>query len=253
MSLNRLVARIAAVSALNNYNAAPWPTIAGPHVYDSKIEPVEDFSLDVAFPVCVVYTDYDRNGPWHHTFAENKSEERMVTFTFEILVAQISEDEDGYVMASPITDSELEMSLDIFEKQLWNALAADNLAADCFRKLCYKVNDVISRRGTTTDGGQKLAARQITYECVMSRDPATPIVPDNVSAFLTQLETVGEYKDRVQAIKDMYETNSGITDWDAMIRYMGWAETDAGLIGFERNPVTSSVSPPTITYTGPNP
>lgn len=249
MSLNRLMLRIATVSALSNFNAAPWPTIAGPHIFDSKIEPIEDFALDAAYPICVVYTDYDKNGPWHHTFAETKAEDRTCTITIEILVAQISEHEDGYAISSPITDSELEMSLDIFERQIWDALRADNPAAECFRRIAFKVEDTISRRGTTTDGGQKVAARQITYECHVLRDPAAPGVPPYIAAFLDELEVRGEYGDRVQAIRDMYETGTGLTDWDLLIRAMGWSELTANTIGITRDIASPPVIPPTITYT----
>lgn len=51
MSVYRSLARMAAVCALNNYLEEPWPTLAGPYIFDSKIEPVEDMKIDRVFPV----------------------------------------------------------------------------------------------------------------------------------------------------------------------------------------------------------
>ena len=159
MNLDRLVVRLAAVSALNNFLQPPFPTLAGDKIFDSRIEAVEDFKTKVMFPIAVVYTDYDKNH-WAHQSLNN--EDRLLTATFEILIAQISEipDEGGFLVERPNTDSELETSLDIFEMQIAEALRADNPAADCWRHLMYHYNEVTSRRGATTEGGQKLAARQ---------------------------------------------------------------------------------------------
>ena len=102
-------------------------------ISDSRIEPVEDWKHDVLLPLCVVYTDHDKDH-WYHASANLG--DRTLTVTFELLIAQISDPEAGFVLEQPNTDSELETSLDIFELQISNALRADNAAANCWRHLC---------------------------------------------------------------------------------------------------------------------
>lgn len=242
MNPDRLVARLAAVSALNNFMQVPWPTLAGDKIFDSRIEPVEDFKENVAFPVCVVYTDYDRDHWDHHTTVRT---DRLLTVTFELLIAQISEktDDGSFVVSQPGTDSELEVSLDIFEIQIAEALRADNPAANCFRHLMHSYVNVISRRGATVEGGQKLAARQITVESKVPRGPANGLIAPAVAAFLDELEQHDDYEDRVPAIRALYQSPGSLTAAEQMMRAMGWSDEVAGKLCYRRGPVVTLGTP----------
>lgn len=232
MNPDRLVCRLAAVAALNNFMSAPWPTLAGDKIFDSRIEPVEDFKEDVVFPVCVVYTDYDRDHWVHHTSVKA---DRLLTVTFELLIAQITDvSEDGFTLGHPNTDSELETSLDIFEIQIERALRADNPAANCFRHLMNSYVNVISRRGATVEGGTKLAARQITLESKVPRGPANGVIAPTVAAFLDALEAHADYVDRVQPIRALYQDATGLTAAEQMLRAMGWPDDAASKLGYQR-------------------
>lgn len=246
MNIHRLVARLAAVCAISNFSTSPFPTLAGNLVFDSRIEPVENISENVTFPAVVVYTDYERHGWAHHSSA---GRDRLLTTTFELLTAQISKKGDHFVVSLPASDSELETTLDVLEAQIVNALRADNVAANCWRYLMMRYEDVISRRGATAEGGQKIAARQITVEASVPRGPTDGSVPGPVAAFLTALETHPDFNDRVEAIRDLYTAPASMTAAERLLHAMGWTTEAGHILGYERGP--SALLPPNVVWTGP--
>ncbi|KZL17689.1 hypothetical protein PsAD2_03026 [Pseudovibrio axinellae] len=202
MILNRIVLRWAVVSALSNYMDEPLPTIAGRLIFDSKIEPVHTQKKDTVYPMCVVYTDYDFNGPPALGYERDK---RTITITFEVFIGAFDVDEDEtFNLNLPNTDAELEYSLDMFEAQIFRALHGDNLACDAYRSLINSYDNVISRRGATVEGGSKVAARQITVEVLCDRDPIVGQPSEEVTAFLEELRSKGEYGEYVEDLLEAY-------------------------------------------------
>lgn len=258
MSLNRLVTRLAVVSALNNYLDAPWPTLAGPNIFDSKIEPVEDMKVDRAFPCCVVYTDYDKNH-WHK--GSSAAKERLMTVTLELLIVQVAEvvTTDGagiqtvqaYNLESPSTDSEIETTLDIFETQIFRALSAGNEASDCFNYICSGYDNIISRRGASIEGGQRLAARQLTMEMKSARDNTRGVIPNEIGVFLDRLEQHDDYKDRVDDIRAQYILGSGDTAMQQALRNFGYSRDMAVRLGAPGAPVVNLPSNLTFSLVPP--
>jgi hypothetical protein len=229
--MNRLILRLAAVSALNNFMTEPYPTLAGPHIFDSKIEPVENSEEDKSFPLCVVYSDYDKNS-WK-MFSSNM-DKRTITITFEILVATIEDEGEYFNISSPQTDSELESALDIFESQIYEAFNADNSAANCMKFLINGVESTISRRGATVESGQRLAARQVTIECDVHRDFSSGAIPEPIEAFLQDLENSADYGDRVQEFRDLYAAGSSGTDMEQAMRVGGFSKELGAILGLQR-------------------
>ncbi len=248
MILNRLVLRLAAVSAISNFQEEPYPTLAGPHIFDSRIEPIENTTGNVAYPLCVIYTDYDKDAP---TNGATASRDRIVTLTFELLCAVITKEDDlNFRVEYPVTDSELELSLDIFEAQIFRALQADNLAAETFRYLVYAYHNTISRRGATVEGGQKLAARQVTLEVKCLRDPLDGTMPPKIAEFLDELDRRGEFGDRVAAIREVYPSATAPTDGVAIARAFGYSNAVSDALGVSVD--TVSVLPAAVTWLDPN-
>jgi hypothetical protein len=254
MSLNRLVTRLAVVSALNNYMVLPgtgeiWPTLAGPNIFDSKIEPVEDMKEDRAFPCCVVYTDYDKD---HWTKGAADKKDRMMTVTLELLIVQVAETTtiDGapskYTLETPFTDSEIETTLDMFEVQIFRALNAGNEASDCFNYLCPAYDNVVSRRGASIEGGVRLAARQITLETKAPRDPISGTIPPHIAAFLDRLEQHSDYGDRVDDIRAMYLAAAIDTPAERVTKAYGYSRPLAQKLGYEPRPEV--VLPSNLTF-----
>lgn len=126
MSLARLALRLATIEALRPTSSiagnGPWPTLAGIRVFDSRLDPIEDLG-DLGpgedCPVVCVYTNEDegkaaqaRGGP---PFFDT------VDLEFEIsIVVKVPSDADPtvYVVGEPLTDPELEASLDFLEAQI---------------------------------------------------------------------------------------------------------------------------------------
>lgn len=233
MSINRMLTRMAVVSALSNFNNKPWPTVAGRNIFDSKIEPVEEMKADEIFPVAVVYTDYDKD---HWNKGRKAHDRRVMTVTIELLVIQaeiqvLEEDEpEVFKIECPQTDSEIETTLDIFEAQVFRALASDHPAAELFNHLAPSYQNAVSRRGATVEGGQRLAARQITLELEAHRDPILKVIPPEVEKFLTVLETSGDYGIRVPAIREFMLANQNATDSQIAKRMLGYTKGMAELL-----------------------
>lgn len=252
MSLYRLVTRLAVVSALNNYMQRPFPTLVGPNVFDSKIEPVEDMAKDRAFPCCVVYTDYDKD---HWTKGSKVHSDRLLSLTFELLIVQAKQvqGQNAYKLSTPYTDSEIESTLDVLETQIYRALTAGTEASDAFNFLCPSYTNVISRRGSSTEGGHRLAARQVTLEMKALREPASGTIPAPIGALLDRLEAFSDYADRMPDIRAMLEDPAAYTDFERVMRTLGYTRDLTMRLGGA--PDGAAVLPPEISYhiTGPQP
>lgn len=249
MSMNRLLARLAAVSALNNFMEEPWPTLAGPNIFDSKIEPVDDGYFDRAFPTCVVYTDYDKD---HWNKGARIHRDRFLTITLELLVVtaeKVEGDSATYQLDCPVTDSEIETSLDLFETQLFRALSAGNEASDCLAYLCPTYEAVISRRGASAEGGLRLAARQITLETKALRDPVLGTIPPEVEAFLVRLESQPDYAERVASIRQMLTEPASWSANRRLANAVGYPGRAIDILGGPASPPT--VLGPTVTFLNP--
>lgn len=237
MIIDRLVARWALVATLTNYATAPFPTLLGKMVFDSRIEPVEDFKEMPTLPICVVYTDYDKDGWRHHSIKRP----RVLSVTLEVLVAQVGKAPDDadadYALAYPETDSETEAFLDILEHQIRVSMDADNAAAECWRHLFHAATNIVSRRGATAEGGSKLAARQITLETVIPGGTTQGVVAPPIAAFLDEIIAHGhpyaEYADKVRAL---YEAPASMSAAQQVISAMGWSHDVARKIGYEPGP-----------------
>lgn len=245
MSLGRLITRLAVVNAINGFSKEPYPTLAGPNIFDSKIEPLENIQPKEVYPICVVYTDYDKD---HYRHGNKAGAKRLLTITIELLIAQMTKEagSDFYEIALPHTDSELESSIDIFETQVFRALEADNSAANVFRYMANGYENVISRRGADVNGGQRLCARQITMELSTLRDPIESTIPAAIAAFLDDLEATDDYRIRVPDIREAYMAGDDMTAAERLIRTMGWSKSAAGILGYERG--VQPVLPPSVTW-----
>jgi hypothetical protein len=193
--------------------------------------------------MCVIYTDYDRNSIAH---AETLIGPRTMTVTFELLIGILSKDETAnYTLNFPVTDSELEASLDIFEYQIFEALRADNAAANVFRTICYGPQQITSRRGATTEGGTKIAARQITYEANSLHEPSSPIAPSWLRAFLDQLAASNGFGGIGEQLKAIYDGNAPVTDHERIVRTMGWSKDTYDRLGYPTKPYVTLGTPVT--------
>lgn len=240
MSIYRSLVRMAAVTALNNFMQEPWPTLAGPYIFDSKIEPVEDMKHDRAFPCVVVYTDYDKD-QWAK--AGKVHSDRIVSLTLELLVVQSEPEDKGYKLECPSTDSEIEAALDTLEEQVFRALHDGGVSSDTIGYICPSYQNTTSRRGATVEGGLRLAARQISIEMKAIRGPMNGVIPAQISDFLDRIETFDDYKDRVPDIRALLTANATSTPNEIIAKMLGYPRHLATILGAPTGPQVRLTTP----------
>lgn len=118
MSLNRLALRLATIIALTNNESAPYPTIAGARVFDSRGDALQMYRDLERAPVISVYTDGDMGQALSPNNGMVDGLRRTVTLAIEMSVCSFSEDDA--VIAE--TDDQVEAMLDVLEYQVRAAL-----------------------------------------------------------------------------------------------------------------------------------
>ncbi|EFO32127.1 conserved hypothetical protein [Roseibium sp. TrichSKD4] len=218
--------------ALTNHHRDPYPTMAGPHIFDSRVEPVQSLFEDgESKPFCIIYTDYDKNA----VLKGNRSRDaanRNVTITFEIYCGIVSQEEEGeYKLDVPVTDSELEITLDIFEDQIFRTLHGEGEAAQAFKSLVHGYESMVSRRGANDEGGKKIAARQITIEANCLRDPIAGAVPSYLADLFDRMEDDRDYEVVASALRNLYADAGGKTAAELTKELLGYPKRVADLLG----------------------
>jgi hypothetical protein len=176
MGLYRTALRLATIEALRPaamlQQAAPcWPTLAQGRVFNSRIDPIEDLTVDHHKAVVVVYTDEDqgygsqtRGGPPFR---------RVVDLCFHISqIACVAAEGGGdqYQSGVPETDDELEFELDLIEFQIGQALLFSP-AGRIWRRLCGSmVADPRSVPKRDSEEGARLAMRELIWKVQVPDD-----------------------------------------------------------------------------------
>jgi hypothetical protein len=188
MSLARMALRISTVIALRD------ATMAQERVRDSALSQLDAEAVDDLAPVITVSTEA--------TERKRGAQMQQTSLVLELaLTAKPRPDEetDEIVIGFAETDADLDLMLDLFERETLDALARpDSAAADLFRTLCggEAVNspgsDYSSIRGVGA-AGQRLAARQILLTADTLLDPVRGEPCDWLERFLDLIEDDGEY------------------------------------------------------------
>lgn len=191
MSLARLALRVCAVIALRG------ATVAESRVRDSALSPLDALLDRDQAPVLTVSTE--------GTERKGADLRPQVTLAIEVALKVRQPDADGSgapVLGYAETDAELDMMLDLFEREVIDALAdpAGSEAADLLRAIALiggapnSPGDEYSSIRGIGEAGERLAARQIliTADVVLDPVPGDP-VPDWLSRFLALIETDPEY------------------------------------------------------------
>jgi hypothetical protein len=166
-ALSRLALRLATVEALKPYeafaladggDASGWPTLAGPNVRDSLIDPAEAKSIIETLPFCAVFTD-DASSELQGTapdLADGTVE--TVMLGIEIMLPVRESDADSATIAP--TDSRAEAMLDLLETQITRTLQRARMNSP-LRHVLLAVTGSTSRPWRDPDSGMKLTARRI--------------------------------------------------------------------------------------------
>lgn len=185
MSLARLALRLATVDALAPAalltSNGPWPTLAGKHVYDSRIDPIEDLKPDAPQLAVAVYTEYDKGKGGQARGGPPFLQTVDLTFEISVIVKVASEaDPAVFVVGEPETDAELEASIDLLEAQIRFALLYAP-AGETWRQITKsRVHDPGSLPHRTSEEGARLAKRTVTWKVEVNDDcydPAPAVTP----------------------------------------------------------------------------
>lgn len=197
MSLERTALRLATVMALSNGFVAPYPTIAGPRVYDARIDEVQITNEDEVLGLVTVNTDDDTG---ESLSANNGGPpfERAVTLTLDLHLGLPSA-ETGDVMHLG-TESDLERRLDLFEHQVERVLTLrPGVWGAEFDKMARRIVSYSSVRFVERDGNVRLAARQIQMTVLLPLStwadevtmPGAVTVPGPLGPLLTTIIASG--------------------------------------------------------------
>ena len=171
MSLTRLVMRLAAARALMDR------TLAGPRVFDSAVDPIDQTIAATRQPILVITTDEHAVETTGRLITSGVASCELVIEA--AIAARVEVPARGgsggeITIAIPHTDEGMELTLDMLEHQVTTALMRDDTTwARAWMGLVPRVTRRLSRRGASTENGVRFAARQIILTCDLVDTPET--------------------------------------------------------------------------------
>lgn len=177
-AVSRACLRLAATAALRDV------TIVGGNVFDSRIEAVNLTDEQPIAGAIAVYTEQDEGD----ALSEQNGGPPFVSavdLILEITMQSIGPVRaDGtYTVVTPVTDDELEATLDVIETQaedsLFRSYAVNSVL---FRIAAKRPKHKISLRFTDPKEGQKLAVRYVTYTIEID-DREVPVTDGTLTGF----------------------------------------------------------------------
>jgi hypothetical protein len=171
MSLTRLAMRIAAARALHGR------TLAGPRVFDSAVDPIDQTIAEKRQPLLVLTTDeHELEVTGRDLGSGNHRCELVIELAIASRVEVPTPDGEGgqITIAIPHTDEGMELTLDIMEHQVVRALNRDdNPWSRVWMMLVPRITRSLSRRGASAENGVRFAARQLILSCDLVDTPAS--------------------------------------------------------------------------------
>jgi len=190
--LSRVALRLAAIEALAPYArlaSGPWPTIAGPRVYDSRQDPIDGLDEIEVRPVISVYTEETAAEP----YASGRSQPDHVTIDLVVELMMLVKGSvtltlpDGSTVTegtadAPISERAHEGLLDLLEATVRRRLEGRfdfDAQTELFRKVCKQIPHIGSVPQRDSSRTVRLAARTVVFRCVVPADkwPAPSLTP----------------------------------------------------------------------------
>jgi len=227
MSLNRLALRLAAICALTNNGRDPHPTLAGPYVFDSRLDPIENIiGDDTPLPVLTVYTDRSNNLWPVQVNGENKR--ATANLFIEASVAVRAKNQAGeYEVCFPATDAEIETTLDVLGFQVKQTL----FGSEVFAALVSELIQIEETRAATADG-QRMAVNFLDMQFRVMPDKAYGRVPDHFRPLIALLKDNPEYADRVPILEQLCIDPSAVAPGEITRRAQFWPRETARALGY---------------------
>lgn len=225
MSIQRLAHRIATVAAIRG------KTLAGEAVRDSSVPPIDVAASEEPKPFISVYTDDQASG-MRGLDAGRPSDTLSIVIEFGVTAQMTFVDNDGEEFqepGQPPTDAQMEIMLDMIERQIRIALADDgNAWAEIWRRLHTGDPQYSSTRGASAERGIRFAGRQLTIEVrplpePPAGGPATGVWADLIAA----VEADAAAAPLAPIVRDMIEGGDVALDWQIIRRSLALDEAEA--------------------------
>lgn len=231
MSLTRLVMRIAAAHAVRDR------TLAGPRVFDSAVDPIDQTIAEHRQPLIVVTTD---EHALDLTGRDLGSGHHACDLVIEIAIASkvdvpAADGQGGQItIAIPHTDEGMELTLDIMEHQIAAALMTDDGAwSRAWMMLVPRVTRRLSRRGASAENGVRFAARQIVLTCDLVDTPVAggTIAPNTAWGNILALMAADPDLARIAGLLRTEIEGNPRVDWRRAAAELGITRESADQIG----------------------
>lgn len=195
--MNRTALRLATIAALTNGGSAPFPTMAGDIVFDSRAEPIEMAVETEAYPMIIVHTERDsEDRDAGNGRALSRPLRRTVDLRIEFGITNSPKDAAGATRPDwPEADAQLEAMLDLFNLQIMDALFGAGPWTLWWRGMFSVPVIVVDRFDTQPKQGQmKVAAREIVMRVTVPAECLPGVVLDDeqvpAAALLGLMKTV---------------------------------------------------------------
>jgi hypothetical protein len=216
--------RVATVNALSNGFQEPYPTIAGPIIFDSKMDNLQNTFEESLVPVVIVYTEDDEHTQQNKSGSGQGGVYRKIQLLIELAIGSYSEvkSEDGEPSAAFSmlqTDAEIEAMMDLFEQQIRNALRhPTNVHSAHWQGLVSSILSWESQPGRSAKGDNRLAMRQIIIE-VRIKDDCTPdfqtLRPNEIPEAQNPVPVLGDLPDYLGGLVEV--VNNPETEWPTLL------------------------------------
>ncbi len=214
MSLARLALRIVTARALKG------ATLAGTRVYDSAVEPIDLQVRDNREPFLVVLTD-------EHDRSVTGRDLRHGTDTCELVIeiavaARVPVDVPDVGATTeviiPHTDAGMELVIDLVGHQITDTLMSGaSVWSRLWQKFVMRATRIGSRRGASSEGGVRFAARQIVITTDLMADPVRgQALPGPWAELIAAMEADAELAGLAIVIRHAIEGDALLTD-EAMV------------------------------------
>lgn len=226
MSLIRFALRQAALAAVcppfapGDPEPTTHPTLAERRWYDSFMSSFDDLAQDQQRPIGVIGTTDSAVGERGDHDGVNQGGFANTVLVFNIGLAALKAFDDGengpvFLPSSPVTDAELEASLDLFEHQVRAAVLRSPLVKLCSPWGVREIRSMVDRDET----GARLAARRIEMEVSLYDEldeSEWGEVPRVLRDLLAKLPAGSRQHDLVQVMADLAATPT-TSSTDAML------------------------------------
>lgn len=207
MSIHRTALRLAACMALTNGYTAPYPTLAGGRVFDSRIDPLQGLADTDLVPTIIV-TAEDHQGENLSPTSGGPPFGNIVDLTLDLSIG-LGGNADG-IPRMIESEPELEAALDWMEARAQWALYLDphNVWGAKFREIAIQTSGWRSNVYRERDANVRLSARQVIAQVRLAAGPSLDLGATGIPAPLGPLleaiiADAGPFAETAQAIQDL--------------------------------------------------